>query len=172
MLKVLSPAEAMSLKERGAAIVDIREPDEFVREHIPGAINRPLSKIDGTTKPRAGEIVVYHCKSGMRTRTNVARLPADSCEAYILDGGFDAWKKAGLPVEADARQPMEIMRQVQIAAGSLVLVGALLGALVNPAFYALSGIVGAGLVFAGVSGFCGMARLLALMPWNRTAMRV
>jgi hypothetical protein len=62
---------------------------------------------------------------------------------------------------------MEIMRQVQISAGSLVVIGVLMGALVHPAFYALSAFVGAGLVFAGVSGFCGMARLLALMPWNR-----
>jgi predicted branched-subunit amino acid permease len=59
------------------------------------------------------------------------------------------------------------MRQVQIAAGSLVVIGVLLGALVHPGFYALSAFVGAGLVFAGVSGFCGMARLLVLMPWNR-----
>ena len=61
------------------------------------------------------------------------------------------------------------MRQVQIAAGSLVLAGVLLGAFVAPGFYALSGFVGAGLLFAGVSGFCGMARLLAVMPWNRRA---
>ena len=61
------------------------------------------------------------------------------------------------------------MRQVQIVAGSLVLTGVVLGALVSPGFYALSGFVGAGLLFAGASGFCGMARLLAFMPWNRRA---
>ena len=91
------------------------------------------------------------------------------CETYILEGGLDAWRKAGLPVALDRSQPIEIMRQVQIAAGSLVLLGVVLGAFVAPGFYPLSGFVGAGLLFAGVSGFCGMARLLAVMPWNRRA---
>ena len=94
---------------------------------------------------------------------------AAGCEAYILEGGIDAWKRAGLPVLTDRRQPLEIMRQVQIAAGGLVLLGVALGIWVAPAFLGLSAFVGAGLVFAGVSGWCGMARLLALMPWNRAA---
>ena len=98
-----------------------------------------------------------------------ARLSAASqnCEAYIVEGGLDAWKKAGLPMILDRSQPIDVMRQVQIAAGSLVLLGIVLGALLAPGFYVLSGLVGAGLVFAGATGFCGMARLLALMPWNR-----
>ena len=92
---------------------------------------------------------------------------AASCQAYLLDGGLEAWKKAGLPVAVDARQPLEIMRQVQIAAGSLVVLGVVLGTWVAPAFYGISAFVGAGLMFAGVSGWCGMARMLALMPWNK-----
>ena len=91
------------------------------------------------------------------------------CETYILEGGIDAWKKAGLPVALDRSQPIDIMRQVQIVAGSLVLIGAVLGFFVAPGFYALSAFVGAGLLFAGISGFCGMAKLLGLMPWNRQA---
>jgi rhodanese-related sulfurtransferase len=115
--------------------------------------------------------VIFHCRSGARTKGNAARLAAVSpkCETYILEGGLDAWKKAGLPVALDRSKPIDIMRQVQIAAGSLVLLGVVLGTLVNPGFYALSGFVGAGLLFAGVSGFCGMARLLGVMPWNRQA---
>ena len=85
----------------------------------------------------------------------------------MLEGGLDAWKKAGLPVSLDRSQPIDIMRQVQIAAGSLVLLGVVLGAFVSPNFYALSGFVGAGLTFAGISGFCGMARVLGAMPWNQ-----
>jgi hypothetical protein len=61
------------------------------------------------------------------------------------------------------------MRQVQIEAGSLVLLGIVLGVWVAPAFLGLSAFVGAGLAFAGLSGWCGVARLLALMPWNRPA---
>lgn len=173
-LKTITPEEAKALGARGAAIVDVRDADEFAREHIPGARNAPLAALGpGAAPPMAlnnsGGILVYHCKSGMRTKANAAKLAeaAGLCEAYILEGGIEAWKAAGLPVAADASQPIELMRQVQIAAGSLVVLGVALGAAVHPGFYLLSGFVGAGLVFAGVSGFCGMARLLAVMPWNR-----
>jgi rhodanese-related sulfurtransferase len=88
-----------------------------------------------------------------------------------LTGGIDGWAAAGLPVEVDRAQPIEIMRQVQIAAGVLVLTGVVLGLLVSPGFFGLSAFVGAGLTFAGVTGWCGMARLLGLMPWNRAAAR-
>ena len=86
-----------------------------------------------------------------------------------MDGGIEAWKKAGLPVAFDTKQPIEIMRQVQIAAGGMALAGAILGFIVHPGFYAISGAVGAGLLFAGLSGSCAMASLLRLMPWNRVA---
>ena len=85
----------------------------------------------------------------------------------MLDGGLEAWKRAGLPVIEDRSAPLPLMRQVQIVAGSLVLLGVVLGFLLGPAWFGLAGFVGAGLVFAGVTGFCGMARLLARLPWNR-----
>jgi hypothetical protein len=84
--------------------------------------------------------------------------------------GIDAWKRAGLPVKTDRSRPIEIQRQVQLAAGSLVLLGVLLGLFGHPAFYAVAGFVGTGLVFAGLTGWCGMAKLLGQMPWNRAAM--
>jgi rhodanese-related sulfurtransferase len=151
-------------------MVDIREEDEHAREHIPGARHTALSRIDqASPRCRDSDVLIFHCRSGARTKGNAPKLAiaAQNCQSYILDGGLDAWKKAGLPVALDRSQPIDIMRQVQIVAGSLVLIGAALGALVAPGFYALSGFVGGGLLFAGVSGFCGMARLLAVMPWNR-----
>jgi len=103
----------------------------------------------------------------MRTAAHAPRLAgAAAGDCYILEGGIDAWRKAGLATVTE-RRPIEVMRQVQITAGSLVLIGVVLGLLVAPAFLGLSAFVGAGLVFAGASGWCGMARLLALMPWNR-----
>jgi rhodanese-related sulfurtransferase len=169
-LKTISPAEAAALMRDGAVLVDVREADEYARERIPGARHHALARLDAENPARPGDdVLVFHCRSGARTKANASKLAAaaGSCEAYILEGGIEAWKKAGLPTALDRGQPIELMRQVQIAAGSLVLVGVLLGALVAPAFYALSAFVGAGLVFAGVTGFCGMARLLAVMPWNR-----
>jgi rhodanese-related sulfurtransferase len=172
-LRTISPERAADLVRSGAVLVDIREADEYAREHIPGARHHALSRVDRNTPVHAGDdVLIFHCRSGARTKGNAARLAAtaQTCEAYILDGGLEAWKKAGLPVALDRSQPIDILRQVQIAAGSLVLLGVVLGALVAPAFYALSGLVGAGLLFAGVSGYCGMARLLAVMPWNRRAL--
>ena len=126
-----------------------------------------------TDVPTGGaKTVVFHCRSGARTAANAQRLAsAAGCEAYVLEGGIDAWKKAGLPVAVDQRQPIEIMRQVQITAGSLVLLGVILGTWVAPAFYGLSAFVGAGLMFAGISGWCGMAKILAVMPWNRRTLK-
>jgi rhodanese-related sulfurtransferase len=171
-LKAISPTSAAELVRKGAVLIDIREADEHAREHIPGARHHALSRIDKNAPVRQGDdVLVFHCRSGARTKTNAPKLAAaaPACESYILEGGIDAWKKAGLPVKLDRSQPIDIMRQVQIGAGSLVLLGAALGYALTPAFYGLSAFVGAGLLFAGISGFCGMARLLALMPWNRRA---
>jgi len=170
-LPSISPERAKHLLDQGAMLVDIREADEHARDRIVGARHLPLSKLDEADfAVHAGRPVVFHCKSGMRTRANSPRLAAklgEGCEAYIVEGGLDAWKKAGLPVAADRRQPIELQRQVQIGAGSLAFFGTLLGLLVSPWFFAVPLFVGAGLMNAGITGFCGMARVLAHMPWNR-----
>lgn len=169
----ISPEGAAALMRAGAVLVDIRERDEHAREKIADARHHAVSVIDRKHPARPGDsVLIFHCKSGARTRQYAERI-ASACPTgiatYILDGGIDAWKKAGLPVVLDRSQPISTMRQVQIAAGSLVLLGVILGVTVSPGFYALSGFVGAGLVFAGISGFCGMARVLELMPWNRAS---
>jgi rhodanese-related sulfurtransferase len=167
LLTPLSPPEAQARIKSGAVLVDIREADEHARESIPGARSHPLSQLR-QNPPRGSEPMIFHCRSGNRTQVNAAQLEAAANgPAFILEGGIGAWKRAGLPVNQDKSQPMEIMRQVQITAGSLVLLGVVLGSIVNPGFYFLSGFVGAGLTFAGISGSCMMARVLALAPWNR-----
>ncbi|WP_397603432.1 rhodanese family protein [Sphingorhabdus sp.] len=170
LLHPLTPQQVRERLDTGRAIlVDIREADEFVRSHINGAHSQPLStweKAHLSVDPDAD--VIFTCRSGMRTAGACDRLAARvNGDAFVLAGGLDAWAKAGLPVATNADAPMEIMRQVQIAAGALVLIGVVLGFLVSPAWFGLSGFVGAGLTFAGISGFCGMARLLMLAPWNR-----
>ena len=163
----VTPLEAQRLIAAGATLIDIRETDEFAREHIPGAINIPLGRI-GDLPPGP---VILHCRSGMRTNSNAAKLKAAANgDCHILAGGIDAWRAAALPTRIDRAQPLEIMRQVQLAAGGLVLLGVALAALVSPGFIGLPAFVGAGLMFAGASGWCGMANLLRVMPWNRRAM--
>ncbi|MFV0264033.1 MAG: rhodanese family protein [Kluyvera sp.] len=167
----LSPEEVLALTEQGALLIDIRDADEYAREHIPAARLFPLSAIEqgATLKANADTVVIYHCQSGNRTRNNLPRLIAAAAPAQvkIVEGGIDAWRQAGLTTVEDKSQPLPLMRQVQIAAGVLILVGVILGYSVSSAFFLLSAFVGAGLTFAGLTGFCGMARLLTIMPWNR-----
>ncbi|MFN4311990.1 MAG: rhodanese-like domain-containing protein [Ferrovibrio sp.] len=150
-------------------LIDIREPSEYAREHIHGARLVPLNAIDTHDfDAERNKVAVFTCRSGNRTAMNASRLLAKGFrEAYVLAGGLDGWKKAGLPVHFNAKAPLDLQRQVQIAAGGMALLGAVLALLVSPWFIALSGFVGAGLMVAGATGFCGMARLLAVMPWNR-----
>jgi cobalamin synthase len=104
----------------------------------------------------------------MRTQANAPALAASTdAPVYLLEAGLEGWQNAGLDCTVDRRQPLEIMRQVQIGAGSLVVLGVVLGLAVSPLGFGLSAFVGAGLVLAGATGWCGMARLLAVMPWNR-----
>ena len=88
-------------------------------------------------------------------------------DVVVVEGGTNAWVASGLPV-VRGRKTISIERQVRIGAGSLVVIGAVLGWRVHPAFYILSGAVGAGLVFAGVTDICGLAIVLAQAPWNRS----
>lgn len=170
-LKSISPQDAKRLLDQGAVLVDIREADEHARERIPQARNISMSKIDQTEiETTDANVVLFHCKSGMRTLSHAGKLAekaGETCDAYVVDGGIDAWRKAGLPVVADKSQPLELMRQVQIVAGAMAFFGTLLGIYVAPAFLILPGMVGAGFLVAGLTGFCGMARLLVHMPWNK-----
>lgn len=166
-LACLSPAETRAAIDAGARLIDIRGADEHARARIPGAMHLPIDRVAELACD--GRPVVFHCRSGMRTAANAAqlRVAAGDAPAYILAGGIDAWRTAGQPVLTDPSQPLEIMRQVQITAGTLVVTGVLLGLLVAPGFLGLSALVGAGLMFAGATGWCGMANLLRVMPWNR-----
>lgn len=168
----IDPAALQNLLREGRAVlIDIREADEYAREHIPGARHVPLSGFNpsdfGAEQDRIG---VFHCASGNRTAGAAGQLMQTAFhDVRILKGGLQAWRAAGLPVNVNRKAPLPLMRQVQIVAGSLVVLGVVLGFLVSPWLFALAGFVGAGLAFAGISGFCGMARMLAVMPWNRVA---
>lgn len=170
-LKPLSPQAIRQHLDQGALLVDIRSVDEYAREHIAQAHHIPMEQLSkGMAALQNAKAIIFHCRSGNRTQMNTQRLSACvTGEAYVLEGGLDTWKRAGLPVVVDTSQPLELQRQVQIAAGLMIVLGTVLGTLVSPWFFMLSGFIGGGLVFAGVSGFCGLARLLMKMPWNRRA---
>ncbi len=168
-IQTLSAQEARQKLASGAAFIDVRGAAEYAREHIDGAVNVPLDKLAAHSLP-AADTLVFHCQSGMRTAQNAAALQqaAQGKTAYILERGIQGWKADGFETVINHSQPLDLMRQVQIGAGSLALLGALGGWLVSPWLYLLCGMVGAGLLLAGVTGFCGMARLLICMPWNQS----
>ena len=158
---------ALQSRLTSLAVVDVRQPMEVAGGRIPGSRCIPLDRIEHAELPE-GDLVLV-CQSGNRSAQAAALLRRRWPGRTVLDleGGLEGWQQAGLPVEHQAGAPLPLMRQVQIAAGSLVLLGLIGSHLWASAWIGLSWFVGAGLVFAGVSGFCGMARLLAWMPWNR-----
>ncbi len=152
-------------------IVDVRCEGEFAGGRISGAKLMPLAEL---AKRRheldCGTPIVLVCQGGQRStraRDQLAQLGLTNVAS--MTGGMHAWSGAGLPLERDARAPWALERQVRITAGGLVLLGVGLGWFVHPLYLGLSAFVGAGLVFAGVTDWCGMGLLLARAPWNRRA---
>jgi rhodanese-related sulfurtransferase len=150
-------------------VIDVREPMEFASGHIAGSLNIPLARLHQADLPQGPLVLV--CQSGKRSATGMQTLIARGQRQPVadLEGGLPNWQQAGLPLRKLRNAPLPLMRQVQIAAGSLILLGLILSNTVAPAWILLTWFVGAGLTFAGISGFCGMARLLALMPWNKVS---
>ncbi len=159
---------------RAGFLVDVRSPAEFRAGHIAGARNEPLANLDpGRFVDRlrseglgAGDQLYLICQRGQRARQAAERLSMLLPGLHVVEGGTEACLACGMPGEGSSGG-LELQRQVQIAAGSLVLLGVILGTWLHPGWYLLSGFVGAGLTFAGLSGTCGLALLLARMPWNR-----
>lgn len=169
---LITPADAARLGTPSDTVwLDVRSPMEYREVHLAGSRLIPLDAMDGSSlaSELTGKKVVIICRSGQRAKRAAATLAAAGVgDLAILDGGVLAWEAAGLPVN---RGPagLSLERQVRIAAGMLVLSGVVLGTWVHPAFYGLSGLVGAGLIFAGVTDWCGMGLLLARAPWNKCA---
>jgi len=169
-VETLDPRQISQIIESGGAIlIDCREPMEHARERIAGARLAPLGSLNAQDfAAECDKIAVFHCRSGARTAQNAAKLAALGFrKVYVVDGGIESWKRAGLPVVRNPSAPIDILRQVQIIAGSLVLLGAVMAALVSTWFILLSGFAGAGILMAGLTGNCALANMLKHLPWNR-----
>jgi rhodanese-related sulfurtransferase len=174
-MQTITPQELATRLEAGSVdLVDVRTPVEFREVHAQGARNIPLDAFD----PRAvmesrnghgGEPLYVICRSGSRAAKACQKLEDAGYQGIVnVEGGTQAWESANLPV-VRGKKAISLERQVRIVAGTLVLIGAILGYFVNPAFIGLSAFVGAGLAFAGLTDTCGMGMLLAKMPWNQVA---
>lgn len=153
-------------------ILDVRTPAEFTSVHVPQAENLPLDSLKPAELYQNGRLtreapVYLLCQAGGRATKAAQAFAQEGFEnTVVVEGGTTAWVNAGLPVSR-GRVTISLERQVRIGAGSLVLLGVILGWLVHPYFVALSAFVGSGLVFAGITDWCGMGLLLAKAPWNQ-----
>lgn len=168
----MNPQDAAGRLGQGTGVlIDVRTPAEFREVHAEGAINRPLDSLSPETVTREDvdddrQILVI-CRSGNRSAQACRQFSDRGIHrAVSIDGGTQAWEAAGLPV-VRGRKTISLDRQMRITAGSLVVLGAIVGALIHPAGYAVSALIGAGLVYAGASDTCPMSSMLAKMPWNR-----
>jgi rhodanese-related sulfurtransferase len=156
-----------------ARVLDVRTPGEYESAHIRGSYNVPLNQLGehaAEIRKNVDEPVVLVCQSGARAKKAEEVLAeAGMPNLSVLEGGMNGWIAAGKPVASAGRQRISLERQVRIAAGSLAFIGGALALTVSPYFAALSAFVGAGLVFAGVTNTCGMAMVLAKLPYNRSA---
>jgi rhodanese-related sulfurtransferase len=154
-------------------LLDVRTPAEFAEARASAARNLPLPDVTAAALSTLGHTdatapVYLLCQAGKRAETAATRLSAAGfAQPVVVLGGTEAWLAAGLPAVRGTNRAIGIERQVRIGAGALVFGGVVLAHTVHPGFVWLAGFVGAGLVFAGVTGFCGMGLLLARAPWNR-----
>lgn len=171
MIATISPRElqAMHAENEAIELIDVRTPVEFREVHVGFARNLPLDRLDPAQlaagrDPRQPLYVI--CRSGNRAEKACEKLAAAGLRVVNVAGGTLAWEQAGLPV-ARGKKAVSLERQVRIVAGALVLIGSALAAFVHPYFIGLPAFIGGGLLFAGLTDTCGMAMLLAKMPWNQ-----
>lgn len=149
--------------------INVCTPAEYKEKHIEGVRSVPLDEIAAHVNEFKGKQTVYvHCRSGKRAGQAIEKLQSLGVTAELVnvEGGILAWDEAGLPTNSLTNR-MPIIRQVLLSAGLLILASFALALMVHPSFIFLAAFVGAGLTFAGATGWCGMAFVLAKMPWNK-----
>ncbi len=173
MIKLATVHEINEMLETGGEcqVIDVREYSEFNSERIADAQLMPLSNFEKHAADIDHSKPVYlMCRSGNRARQAAEKLSAKGfTDIHVIKGGMAAWAGAALPIVVGESKVWSLERQVRFAAGLLVVIGIVVGFAVTPYFFILSGFVGAGLVFAAVTDTCGMAMVLARMPWNKAS---
>jgi rhodanese-related sulfurtransferase len=170
-MKTITPVQLQTIlaARPSSPVIDVRTPVEFAEAHVPQTRSVPLDELKPSLLQLQKDQPVYLlCRSGQRATKAAEKFAKEGfSQPIVVEGGTLAWIEANLPVMRSTIKVISLERQVRIAAGALILIGVLLAQFVNARFIWLSGFVGAGLVFAGVTDFCGMGLLLAKMPWNK-----
>ncbi len=177
VINTISPQSLDSLINRDGTVnlIDVRTPPEYQSGHATGAISVPLDDLNPENlADLLGDSLAGHehplfltCQTGARASKAAERLhQAGFRNLILLEGGTKAWQKAGLPMQR-CSNGFSLERQVQITIGALLVLKVFFGFTVNELFFAAIPIIGAGLIVSGLTRWCGMAQLIARMPWNR-----
>lgn len=161
------------LDKKEAVLVDVREAAEYQSKAIPDAKNVPAGDITlekVVSAETQNKKLVIHCQSGRRSQAACQKLLSENgdIEIYNLDGGIVSWEAAGLPTYSQGKNTLPLDRQVQVTIGVLVLIGLAIGLWFTSLGYLISAIMGAGLIMAGLTGWCGLAKIIQQMPWNKS----
>ncbi len=175
MIETISPDELQKMVQSGQPVelLDVRTPAEYQATHAEPARNVPLETLDpqavmANRTGSADDALYLICESGKRAESAYTKfIELGFTQVVSVEGGTAAWKSAGLPI-VEGKKTISLERQVRIAAGSFVVAGVLLSLAIHPVFIWLSAFIGAGLMYAGVTDSCGMAMMLAKMPWNQS----
>lgn len=173
--KRIHPLDLMANKTADMCILDVRTAAEVKASALPDCLHIPLHELTPARlqneiekSGKSGAQVYLLCQGGKRAEMAANQLAGNvDAELVIIEGGMNAVQAAQIPLQQTGKTVMSLERQVRIAAGFLVLTGVILGFVVNSGFFVLSGFVGAGLMFAGITDTCMMGMLIARMPWNR-----
>ncbi|MGB8168349.1 MAG: rhodanese-like domain-containing protein [Chthoniobacteraceae bacterium] len=170
----IAPAELHRLRLAGAAceLIDVRTPPEHAAGHVPGVQLVPLDSLDPTAflSHRADPTAPLYvfCQAGGRAKKAIEKFHAAGFDGCVLvEGGTQAWIDAGLPIDRGTSRVLPLMRQVHLTIGFFTTLGAVLALTIDPLFALLPVVTGCGLLINGSTGWCGLALLVAKMPWNR-----
>ena len=168
-ITLLTPEDALKMEnERKGAFIDVRTVGEALTEYLPGSLFLPFDLVN-TERLKGiglgGKTPILVCRSGSRAKQAAEVLAQQLDSVAVLDGGINLWKERGMSL-IEGRKTIPLERQVLVAAGSMILLFSILGILVSPLFFVVSLFMSGGMVFAGITGACGMARILVMMPWN------
>ena len=175
--KRIHPVDLLSDKSADLCILDVRTAAEVQAAGLPGCLHIPLHELtperlqaEIEKSGKSGSCVYLLCQGGKRAEMAADQLHGKvDMELCIIEGGMNAVKQSNIEIAKSGRKVIALERQVRIAAGLLALTGVVLGTWYAPGFYALAGLVGAGLTFAGLTDICPMGMLIAKAPWNKAA---
>lgn len=157
------------IKNNEAVVVDVREHAEHAAGKIKGSVLLPVDQLTKSALPACkGKKLVLHCRKGGRSLTACKKLIAENSKlnVYNLEGGIEAWQAEGLPVTSSGGSCMSIERQEHLVLGIFLVIVSTFGYHLSRYWFLVTGLMGSGLIFAGVTGSCYLWKLLSKMPWN------